>query len=157
MASSDAATPTAYLSTFLTTAAELLAPLEEKMAAVGKVDATAKKRLDRAKMLHTAISSKLPTAPRLEDLKKMTIEWVHGMVEATYPLESALSDEDCIDQVTLKHLLACLDGAHMLVGNLTALHCEAGRVKVAVARTDEPTASSAGGAGASTSLVRGTY
>jgi hypothetical protein len=146
---SDEPTPSAYLSTFLTTTSGLIAPLAAKMAAVGKIDATATKRLDRARMVHTAISSKLPTHPRIEDLKKMTVEWVHGMVEATYPLESKLSDEECVDNVTLTSLLACLDGAHALVGNLTALYCEAGQVKTATAHSEEPAASLAGGAGAS--------
>lgn len=58
--------PETYLGAFLSTTQALLSPLEKKIAAVGKPDATATKRIDRARMVHTVISSKLPATPRLE-------------------------------------------------------------------------------------------
>ena len=117
-----------YHASFLLTTASLLEPLGEKMAAVGKADAAAAKRLARAEMVHVAIASKLP-AVRLEDLKRMTIEWIHGMLEATFPLESSLTDADCADASTLSNLLLALDGAHALTLELTKLHRGAGRLK----------------------------
>ena len=122
---------------FGTTTTGLLAPLVEKM---GALDPLAQKRLDRAKMLHIAISSKLP-AVKLDDLVKMSVEWIHGMLEATFPLESSCSDADCKDTATLGQLLEALDGAHTLACSLAALFRKAGRLK-------EPPPRDAGGGSA---------
>ena len=86
----------------------------------------------------------------------MTIEWIHGMVEVTYPLENKLSDEDCVDAQTLGEILACLDGAHALSAELTSLFVAAGLVKSPApedessSRSSRASASAAGNAGADT-------
>ena len=118
-----AATPSTFFANFTVDALELLSPLDGAMAGT-KVDAAATKRLGRARMLHTVISSKLP-ALKVEDLRKMTIEWVHGLVEATFPLETSLVDAECGDRTTLNLLLNALDGAHSVVMRLAVLHTEA--------------------------------
>ena len=54
------------------------------------------KRLERARMLHNVISAKLPQLKE-DDLRKMSIEWVLGLLDATFPLETSLVDADCAD------------------------------------------------------------
>ena len=108
-----------FLHAFPSMSLERLQPLKEKMNATS-IDATAAKRLQRTRMLHTVILAKVP-AVKLEDLKKMSIEWVHGMLEATFPLETALVDDDCADQSALQAILWCLDGAHEIARGLVAL------------------------------------
>ena len=66
--------------------------LSEKLAE----DPDAKKMLRRATILHNVLKAKLPDI-RLDDLKTMTGQWIHGMLDATFPLETALVDADCAD------------------------------------------------------------
>ena len=111
-----------FVTAFPTSSFELLAPINGAMGRT-KVDAAAAKRLERARMLHTVISSKLPKV-KVEDLQKMCVEWVHGLLEATFPLETSLVDGDCSDRATLDCLLDVLDGAHAIAAQLAALQAE---------------------------------
>lgn len=116
----------AYLSTFPATLA-LLDPIEARMA---PIEADAQKRLMRARLLHSVVTSKA-AALKLSDLKTMTTEWIHGMLEATFPLESSIVDEGFADgdELALRVVLAALDGAHAVAGKLAALYREAGELK----------------------------
>ena len=116
----------AYLSTFPATLA-LLDPIEARMA---PIEADAQKRLMRARLLHSVVTSKA-AALKLSDLKTMTTEWIHGMLEATFPLESNIVDEGFSDgdELALRVVLAALDGAHAVAGKLAALYREAGELK----------------------------
>jgi hypothetical protein len=97
----------AYLSTFPATLA-LLDPIEARMA---PIEADAQKRLMRARLLHSVVTSKA-AALKLSDLKTMTTEWIHGMLEATFPLESSIVDEGFADgdELALRVVLAALRG-----------------------------------------------
>ena len=89
---------------------DLLAPIKEKI----KCDPAAQKKLDRARMLHNVLATRLAqqgVVPKVDDVKKLCIEWIHGLLEATFPLESALVDAECADGAALGKLLAALDGA----------------------------------------------
>ena len=116
----------AYLSTFPATLA-LLDPIEARMA---PIEADAQKRLMRARLLHSVVTSKA-AALKLSDLKTMTTEWIHGMLDATFPLESSIVDEGFADgdELALRVVLAALDGAHAVAGKLAALYREAGELK----------------------------
>ena len=99
-----------------------------------KVDPAAAKRLLRAKMLHNVITAKLPQL-KLEDLRKMSVEWVLGLLDATFPLETALVDANCSDRASLDTLLAALDGAHDIGVQLGMLHDEATKASGAAEET----------------------
>ena len=70
---------------------ELGAPLKVALAKAVEADEPAGKRLARAKMLHNVLSAKYPNV-KLDDAAKMTAEWVHGVLDASYPAESAVVD-----------------------------------------------------------------
>ena len=107
----------------------LLDPLSERLAKA-PVDADAQKRLKRARMLHMVVTSKV-AAVKLSDLKTMTSEWIHGMLEATFPVESDIVDGEfaAADRSALKAVLATLDGAHICARQLAALYREAGELQ----------------------------
>ena len=107
-----------------------IAPAMALLDALGldQADPAAAKRLARARMLRTVIASRLPVS-KLDDLKTLVSEWVHGTLEATFPLESALVDANCADAAGVRRLLELLDAAlpevdaHLLVQHaLSALH-----------------------------------
>ena len=58
--------------------------------------ADAQKRLKRARMLHNVLTAKFPEV-KLDDLAKMGAEWLHGMLDASYPAETALVDGGCAE------------------------------------------------------------
>jgi len=112
----------AFVTAFPESSLALIEPLRAAMAGT-KVDPAAAKRLERARMLHNVISAKLPQLKE-DDLRKMSIEWVLGLLDATFPLETSLVDADCADRTTLDMLLATLDGAHHIGRQLAALQSE---------------------------------
>ena len=97
----DADAATHYLARFTSTT-ELLAPLKEKMSSTN-VDPEATKKIQRATLLRSVIKAKLPDV-KGEDLKTMSTQYVHGLLDATFPLESALVDDDCADDASLQLL-----------------------------------------------------
>ena len=58
-----------------------------------------------------------------EQLKRMASEWTRGMLDATFPLETAISDRDfaAADRPRLNAILGALDGAHGCMGRLADL------------------------------------
>lgn len=127
-----------YLTAFPATMALLEPIMASKFPTGPNKDAEeAQKRLGRAKMLHTVITAKLP-ALKLDDLKTMTGEWIHGALQASYPLEKALIDigmtPDCRADLELLELL--VDGAHNCVEALANLFAQAGRLKVVKAAAE---------------------
>jgi hypothetical protein len=135
-------TASAFLTAFPACSLERYAPLKDAMLAAG-MDAAASKRLDRARMLHTVISSRLPDLVKIEDLRKMCIEWVHGLLEATFPLETKLIDAECSDVATLGALTHVLDGAHRVAMQLAWVLSEEAKAAAA-----SEASSSDGGGGA---------
>ena len=109
---------------------ELGAPLKEAMDKAVEADEPARKRLARAKMLHNVLSAKYPEV-KLDDAAKMTAEWVHGVLDASYPAESAVVDGKFSesDSDTYDALLALLDGACQWVGELVGAFELAGRIQ----------------------------
>jgi hypothetical protein len=59
----------------------------------------------------------------------MTGEWIHGVLEATFPLETSIVDADCTDAETLAELLLALDRVRELAERITALFRKEGRLK----------------------------
>ena len=118
------------------------APLEDALAKALEADEPARKRLARAKMLHNVLSAKHPDV-KLDDAAKMTAEWVHGMLDASFPAESAVVDGKFSesDIATYDALVALLDGAHQWVGELVGTFELAGRIQ----RVDPPPPSPLGG------------
>ena len=114
---------------------EIGAPLKEALAKAVEADEPARKRLARAKMLHNVLSAKYPSV-KLDDAAKMTAEWVHGVLDASYPAESAVVDSKFSDSdsATYDALLALLDGAHQWVCELVGAFELAGRIQ----RVDSP-------------------
>ena len=90
--------------------------------------AEAQKRLKRARMLHNVLTAKFP-AVKLDDLAKMGAEWLHGMLDASYPAETALVDGGCADVEARDALLRVLDGAHEWVRRLVGVFALGGRLQ----------------------------
>ena len=109
---------------------ELGAPLKVALAKAVEADEPAGKRLARAKMLHNVLSAKYPNV-KLDDAAKMTAEWVHGVLDASYPAESAVVDGKFSDSdsATYDALLALLDGAQQWVCELVGAFELAGRIQ----------------------------
>jgi len=127
MAASWSPDASAFMEGFSSTMA-LLDPIAARTPA-DKADKDAQKRLSRAKILRNVISAKLPSC-KLDDLKTMTSEWLHGMLEASYPFERELVDDlEHANPDDLAQLTALLDGAAECVGRLCGLFALAGRLK----------------------------
>ena len=107
---------------------ELTAPLGDALTKALDADEPARKRLARAKMLHNVLSTKHPDI-KLDDVGKMTAEWLHGALDASYPAESALFDGEFSDSATYDALLRLLDGAHQWVRELVGVYELAGRIQ----------------------------
>ena len=100
------------------------------------------KQLSRARMLHGVISQRFP-ATKLEDLQKMGVEWLTGMLAVTFPIESEVVDAGFSEAAEAaepaepaggatkrsERLLEALDGGHRWVTALTQAYREAGRLK----------------------------
>jgi hypothetical protein len=59
--------------------------------------ADGKKRLQRAKMLHAVITQKFPDTEAiasLQNIRKMSVEWLHGMLDVTFALEASMIAEN---------------------------------------------------------------
>ena len=67
---------------------------------VAAPDDASKKRLARAKMLHNVLSAKQPDIT-VDNVVTATSEFLNGMMEATFPLESELVDAGCADTCLL--------------------------------------------------------
>jgi hypothetical protein len=135
---------TAYLESFSATLA-LLGPALEPAAGAGD----AMVRLKRAQVLHNVLTAKAP-AVKAADLKTMTAEWVQGMMESTFPVESAVVDAEFPESQSdqLHAILAALEGAHGAMGRLVDLYRSLGELDEPPAPA-EPRASSGGTPGGS--------
>ena len=83
------------------------------------------KRLCRAAMLHRVLLERFPRT-KVEDVRTMSVEYLHGMLEATWPLETRLSDAGFVDEAAVNPLIAALDTAGRWAHTLTVLMQEAG-------------------------------
>ena len=133
-ASATAAAPTSAASSAaaaldLSTLGALLTSTDALVAAP---DDASKKRLARAKMLRNVLSAKQPDIT-VDNVVTATSEFLNGMMEATFPLESELVDAGCADTAQLRALLDLLDGGAAWVGDVVALARAAGRLPEAAA------------------------
>ena len=114
----------AFLDSFATTLA-LLDPLAKVVESDAGDDVKA--HLKRARVLHGVLTAKAADANDAalpaEQLKRMASEWTRGMLDATFPVETAISDRDfaAADQPRLNAILAALDGTHECTGRLAGL------------------------------------
>ena len=101
MASPTSAASSAAAALDLSTLGALLTSTDALVAAP---DDASKKRLARAKMLHNVLSAKQPDIT-VDNVVTATSEFLNGMMEATFPLESELVDAGCADTAQLRALL----------------------------------------------------
>jgi hypothetical protein len=94
--------------------------------------AEGKKRLQRAKMLHAVITQKLTETEAIASLKnilKMSVEWLHGMLDITFALEASMIDDKFKNSALLVQTLSQLDSGNDWVSALAAMYGLASLVK----------------------------
>jgi hypothetical protein len=109
---------------------EELKPLKEK-----PIVAAGLKRMSRAKILHAVLTEKQPDI-KIDDINKMGLEWLHGMLDVTFTLEQPLVDTGFGDEELFENLLMALDAGDSWVRKMASVFEEAGRIKQPLAKPE---------------------
>ena len=117
--------------TFIEHVGPAMTQLDELLASSGcPAEGQAKKQLARARMLETVISSKWKErAVKLDNFFALANEWLMGLLDATFVLETKLVDSAFADRALYDQLLAVLDEAGAFCSRLTATFAAGGQIE----------------------------